>query len=150
MLRFTGWLMTICFLCGSAGLMEAAATEFRIPGVLTAKKDKEKQEKVLKEKEEQLEAREKELKAKEEALAKEEGELKNKEKKLNQWEDRLKRRARRLQQQTQQGVGAGTQAPSGNAAGFGPKTAVPPQPKPENPLAPQKPPAAVPGPPMKQ
>ena len=112
-------------------------------GVLLAKKDKEKEEKRLKDKEEQLESKAKELNAKEEALKKKEEELKK-------WEDTLKQRSKRIRRRTRQGAGAGLQQPPGAPAGFSPRTTNPqtvPQP---NVTAPQSPQAPAPVTPTKK
>ncbi len=107
-------------------------------GVLLAKKDKEKEEKRLKDKEEQLESKAKELEAKEEAL-------KKKEEALKKWEANLERRSKRARRRVQQG--AGLQQPSGAPAGFPPKTTNPqtmPQPNTAAPPSPQAPATATP------
>jgi hypothetical protein len=140
--RFVGVLTAICLLCGSAGFPAAASADARFPGTRLAKKDKEKQEKVLEEKKERLEAWEEELEAREEALKKKEADLKKR-------EDRLKRKTRGPRWQTPQGVGAGSQTPSGSAE-FGPKTSIPPGSNPVTPVAPPRPPMSAPGPPLKQ
>jgi outer membrane murein-binding lipoprotein Lpp len=109
-------------------------------GVLLAKKDKEKEEKGLKEKEEQLESKAKELNAKEEAL-------KKKEEALKKWEDTLKQQSKRARRRSQQGAGAGLQQPPGAPAGFSPRTTNPqtmPQPNMAAPKSPQAPATATP------
>ena len=109
-------------------------------GVLLAKKDKEKEEKGLKDKEEQLESKAKELNAKEEALKKKEEELKK-------WEDTLKKRSKGVRPRSQQGAGAGIQQPPGAPAGFSPRTTNPqtiPQPNMAAPKSPSPPATATP------
>jgi len=109
-------------------------------GVMLAKKDKEKEEKKLKDKEEQLESKAKELEAKEEALKKKEEELKK-------WEANLKQRSKRIRRRVQQGAGGGLQQPPGAPAGFSPKTTNPqtmPQPNTAAPPSPQAPATATP------
>jgi hypothetical protein len=99
-------------------------------GVTLAKKDKEKEDKGLKEKEERLEAREKELNAKEEGLKKKEEELKK-------WEDILKQQSKKARRRVQQG--AGPQQPQGASTGFSPRTTTPVNPAKPNMAVPQTP-----------
>jgi TolA-binding protein len=108
---------TLFFVLGM-GLFEIGApagSGHSSSGVLLAKKDKDKEEKGLKEKQEKLESRAKELNAKEEALKKKEEELKK-------WEDTLKQRRKRARRRVQQGAGAGLQQPPGAPSGFSPRT----------------------------
>jgi TolA-binding protein len=109
-------------------------------GVFLAKKDKEKADQGLKDKEEQLESKAKELNAKEEALKKKEEELKKR-------EDTLKQQSKRSRRRVQQGAGAGLQQPPGAPAGFSPRTTNPqtmPQPNTAAPPSPQAPATATP------
>lgn len=107
-------------------------------GVTLAKKDKEKEDKGLKEKEERLEAKEKELTSKEKELnAKEEG-LKKKEEELKKREDTLKQQSKKARPRVQQG--AGPQQPQGAPTGFSPRTTNPVNPAKPNMAVPQTPP----------
>jgi len=125
---------------GGIGVQAGSGPSFS--GVLLAKKDKdkEKEEKGLKDKEEQLESKAKELNAKEEALKKKEEELKK-------WEDTLKKRSKGVRPRSQQGAGAGIQQPPGAPAGFSPRTTNPqtiPQPNMAAPKSPSPPATATP------
>jgi hypothetical protein len=136
MVRLISVLTAVWFLSLAAGPGVAAAKENRGPGILTAKKDKEKGEKALKEKEERLEAREKALQAKEEVLKKAEADLKKR-------EEGLKNKPTRSRHQTRQGVGAGPREHSGTDAGFGRKMPAPATLKPAcSAPAPKSPPEA--------
>jgi hypothetical protein len=143
MVRLIGGLMAVWFLCVSVGLGVATAEGNQISGVLLAKKDKEKEEKALKEKEEQLEARERALQTREEELNKREADLKKR-------EEALKKKPPRSRQQTPPGAGAGPQGPSGNGAGFGPKMPAPAGVRQAYPAPSAKPVAPAPASPGKQ
>jgi hypothetical protein len=139
MKKWFAGLTALIFVLG-LGLWEIgvqAETGRALSGVLLAKKDKEKEEKELKNKEEQLEAKAKELNAKEEALKKKEEELKK-------WEDSLKQRSKKAPRRVQQG--AGHQPYPVAPTGFSPRTTNPqstPQPNMAVPKSPSTPPATA-------
>ncbi len=130
-----GWVGILFFLGMGIREMGVQAGNHFPAGEILAKKDKEKEEKGLKNKEEKLEAKERELNSREEALNK-------KEETLKKWEDKLKKQARRFRRGVQQGAGAGLQQTPGAPVGFSPRTTIPkslPQPNiavPKNPPPP--------------
>ena len=137
MKRLIVGLTAVLFFSASGWGGAAVQAESDFPqGIVMAKKDKEKEDK--------LEAKEKVLKAKEEELAKKEEQLVKKEEELKKREAGLKSKSPRTRPGAQPGKGSGTQPPGGPSEGFGPKAPLPPGNQQSNMPATKAPTASVP------